>query len=117
MNIRTRIKVLAILLLTAPANIVKASAVNMAAPLSGVAPDPSPISTWGNLAVTILNIALIPLAIITMIFYYLDKKNVKKPKEHSLAFTVFLILFIVAVVSRIVIPIVADYLLNTITML
>jgi hypothetical protein len=110
MKIKTRIKMLAVLLLTSPASVVKASPVE--APLAGI-PPVNPVYSIGNTFISILNIALIPLAVLTLIFYFVKNKTAQKgngkKSKYQIFFKIFLILLIVGILLRIFVPIVFDY--------
>jgi len=87
----------------------------MHAPTAGLKVPPEPISIWSDSAIITINIALIPLAILTLVFYYLKRKNIKdkkKTKKYSLVFKIFLFILLLFITLRIVLPILVNYIQN-----
>ena len=103
--------------MAAPTSIVKASDI-INGPTAGVAPMPDPpISiTIGNYLIIILNWALIPLAIITIVFYILKNMRVKpkkrKKSKNNNILIILLTILIIGILLRIIVPFFLDY-LNT----
>jgi len=117
MNIKTRIKMLAVLLLTAPSSAIRASTERQMQISAGIK-DPrldEPTYILGKYLISASNILLIPLAILTIILYILLKKKSNsraRKKRYFLFFIIFLILLILVFLLKVFLPIGLDYFIN-----